>query len=373
LENYPFYTAEDFIHDERFRAWMLSDHVEGDDFWQDFQQRYPERKIFLEAAQALFLALHESQSFPTVEQGERMQAGIDKETRDPFLLESRGYEKAQHQPSAVMRPLWKWLAVAAAVLLVVGLGWITLWKAIRQPATYSGHLSESVLTLQEKINDSDQLQKIPLSDGSRIVLYPGSRIRYASPFAGAKREVFLSGKGYFEVVKDDTHPFVVFANQLVTQVVGTSFTIDASTGNDSPSVEVRTGKVKVFTLDKYRDSEQGQPEEMVLLTANQQVRYDIVKNSFDMGYVSRPTIIKKPEAYPDFYFKNTAVADVFKAMEDSYGVKIEFNETRLKDCRITVPLGGEPLFRKLDIVCQTIGATYEVWGTRIVVSGKGCQ
>ncbi len=349
---------------------MLSGHSEGDDFWHDFQQRYPERKIFLKAAQALFLALHESQSFPTVEQGERMRAGIEKETQDPFLLESRTYVNAQQ--SATMRPLWKWLSVAAVVLVGVGLGWISLWKTNHEPATYADHVAESVLALEEKMNDSGQRQKISLSDGSRVVLYPGSRISYASRFAGAKRLVFLSGKGYFEVVKDDTKPFVVFADQLVTQVVGTSFTIDAFAGNESPSVEVRTGKVKVFTLEKYRDSEQGKPEEMVLLTANQKVRYDIARSSFELGFVPKPAIIKAPEAYPDFYFKNTAVADVFKAVEDSYGIKIEFDETLLKDCRITVPLDGEPLFRKLDIVCQTIGATYEVWGTRIVVAGKGC-
>ncbi len=350
---------------------MLSDDLESDDFWQDFQQRYPERKIFLEAAQALFLALHESQSFPTVEQGERMRAGIEKETQDPFLLETRPYINAQQ--SAAMRPLWKWLSVAAAVLLVAGLGWITLWKTNHESATYSDHLAESVHTLEEKINDSGQRQKISLSDGSRVVLYPGSRISYANPFKGAKREVFLSGKGYFEVVKDDTKPFVVFADQLVTQVVGTSFTIDAFAGSESPSVEVRTGKVKVFTLEKYRNSAQGKSEEMVLLTANQQVRYDIARSSFELGFVTKPAMIKAPETYPDFYFKNVAVADVFKAVEDSYGIQIEFNETLLQDCRITVPLNGEPLFRKLDIVCQTIGATYEVWGTRIVVSGKGCK
>ncbi|MPR33946.1 FecR family protein [Salmonirosea aquatica] len=372
MENYPTFTAEDFIQDERFRRWFLSGYSEDDDFWQDFQQQYPERKTVLEAAQVLLRALHEAQSFPTSEQGERMWTGIDKETQDLFLSGIREDATIQ-QRSAAVRPLWKWLSVAAAVLLVAGLGWVTLRKANQGPDTYSGNPPESVLTLVEKANESGQLQKVRLSDGSQVVLYPGSRISYANPFEKESRKVFLSGKGYFEVVKDDTKPFTVFANQLVTQVVGTSFTIDAFEGNKSPSVEVRTGRVKVFTLEKYRDSEQGKPEVMVLLTANQQVRYNVASSGFDIGYVPKPAVIKAPEAHPDFYFKNVAISDVFKTVEDSYGVKIEFNEALLKDCRITAPLGNEPLFRKLDIVCQTVGATYEVWGTRIVVSGGGCK
>lgn len=40
---------------------------------------------------------------------------------------------------------------------------------------------------------------------------------------------------------------------------------------------------------------------------------------------------------------------------------------------VTALLGDLPLFRKLDIVCQTIGATYEVFGTEIVISGGTCN
>jgi transmembrane sensor len=366
LANYPTYTAEDFIQDPFFQAWVLSHNPEAATFWLDFQRHHPERKSVLLAARALLLALHESQSFPTEAQGQRLWDRISTDSKqDPIMNETR--------VSARIAPLWKWLSAAAVVLVALGLGWLTLLKSGEQPASYTEQIAESAIPLVEKINTTDQPLNLKLSDGSRVVVYPGSRISYSSSFLGAKREVFLSGKGYFEVVRNDTKPFVVFANQLVTKVVGTSFLIDAFDSNTSPSVEVRSGKVKVFRLDKYREAEKGQPEVMVLLTANQQVSYDRISQDFAASYVPKPALLKAPEVHPDFYFENAAVADVFNTLEQSYGVTIEYDQQVLQDCNITAPLGDLPLFRKLDIICQTIGATYEVWGTRIVVKGKGCR
>ena len=37
-----------------------------------------------------------------------------------------------------------------------------------------------------------------------------------------------------------------------------------------------------------------------------------------------------------------------------------------------MPLGDEPLFEKLKIICHTIGATYELIDANIVVSSSGC-
>ncbi len=269
-------------------------------------------------------------------------------------------------------PLWKWLAAAAAVLLVVGAGWLTFGKRKGQSTIYSAQIAESVVPLTERKNDTGIPLHIALSDGSRVVLYPRSQLSYSDPFKGDKREVFLSGKGYFEVEKDDAKPFIVFANDLVTKVVGTSFTIDAFAGNKNPSVKVNSGRVKVYTLAQFQESDRGQPEETVLLTANQQTTYDLTKKNFATGTIPKPTKATTPQNRPDFNFQNVAVTDVFKTLEESYGVTIEYAPQTLKNCSITAPLDDEPLFRKLDIVCQTIGARYEVFGTRIVVTGPGC-
>lgn len=368
MEKYQLFTVDEFIRDEYFRSWILASHPEADRFWRDFQKRYPERKAFLMAARVLFLSLHESQAVPTDEQGRRMWAVINEATAPGAYAGAR-----EEMSTDSLRPIWRWLSVAAVVLTALGLGWFIFLENNEKPASLAGQIAEATLPVIEKKNTTTRPQHVYLSDGSRIILYPGSRISYAESFAGRKREVFLSGKGYFEVTKDATKPFIVYANQLVTRVVGTSFIIDAFAGNKSPSVEVRTGKVQVFTLEKFRNAQRGQPEEMVLLTANEQTSYDATKKSFATSPIPKLHKTNTTQSRPNFNFQNEAVVDVFKTLEESYGVTIEYNQQTLKNCNITAPLDEEPLFRKLDIVCQTIGARYEVFETRIVVSGPGCD
>ncbi len=368
MEKYSFFTVEEFVRDDYFRSWVLSEHPETEHFWRDFQNRHPERKAILLAARTLFLSLHETQSIPTDEQGRRMWAVINEATApDPDT------EQREEMAAGRVRPFWRWLSVAAVVLAALGLGWFVVLNNSEKPASLAGQFVEKTLSAIEKRNTTTRPQHIHLSDGSRIILYPGSQIRYANPFEGKTREVFLSGKGYFEVTKDEIKPFIVYANQLVTKVVGTSFIIDAFAEGKSPRVEVHTGKVKVFTLEKFRDAQQGRPEEMVLLTASQQTSYNATKKSFATSPIPKPNKTNAPQIHPDFNFQNAAVADVLRTLEESYGVTIEYNQQTLKNCNITAPLNEEPLFRKLDIVCKTIGATYEVFETRIVVSGPGCD
>lgn len=367
LEKYSFFTIEDFIHDDYFRSWVLSSHPETDHFWLDFQKLHPERKAILLAARALFISLHLAQSIPTDEQGRQMWAVINEATAPGASIEVR-----EEVASGTVRPVWRWLSVAAAVLTALGLGWFVFLNNAKKPASLAGQIGKETLSAIEKNNFTNRPQYVRLSDGSRIILYPGSRIRYTDPFEGNKREIFLSGKGYFEVTKDDSKPFIVYANRLVTQVVGTSFIIDAFAGNKSPSVEVRTGNVQVFLLEKFRDAQRGKPQEMILLSANEQIRYDLIKKSFAPKPIPKPNQTNAPLSHPDFNFQNEAITDVFKTLEVSYGVTIEYNQQTLKNCSITARLDNEPLFRQLDVVCQTIGAKYEVFETRIVVSGPSC-
>ncbi len=368
MEKYCLFTVDEFIRDDHFRAWILASHPEVDRFWLDFQTRYPERKAFLMAARVLFISLHELQAIPTDAQGRRMWAVINESTTPGAYTGRR-----EEMRTGTLCPIWRWLSVAAVVLATLGLGWFIFQKNIGKSAFRAGQIAESALPAIERKNSTDLPQYFLLSDGSRLIVYPGSQVSYASSFKADTREIILSGKGYFEVTADETKPFIVYANQLVTKVVGTSFIVDAFVESTSPRVEVHTGKVKVFTLEKFRAAQRGRLEEMVLLTANQQTSYNATKKNFTTSPIPIPNTTNAQGTRRDFNFQNVAVAHVFKTLEESYGVTIEYNQQALKNCNITAPLDIEPLFRQLDIVCQTIGATYEVFETRIVVSGPGCD
>ncbi|MGV3557389.1 FecR family protein [Larkinella arboricola] len=375
MKHYSDYTTEEFAEDDFFRRWVQSPDVETDAFWQEFLAQHSEKRTVILTARSLLRAIEQVQITPTKAQGERMWTGIEQRTTGDW--------QADEQPEPENRWTWprlersNWLQLAAAVVLLIGIGWWYMLRSrlVEKPGTYAGLVSQSIVDLVEKVNNTTQPLTVRFDDGSTVVLQPDSRVSYPAVFMGEKREVYLSGEGFFEVAKNPEKPFLVYANGLATKVVGTSFTVRAFEKAQQVTVAVRTGKVAVFSIKSLNQTqpENGQPAGALLLTPNQQAFFDIKSDRLTRQLVETPVLIKAPAHNRNFIFENTPVADVFKTLETSYGVSIVYDAKTLQSCNLTAPLGDEPLFRKLDIICQTIDATYEVWDMKIVVTGKGCQ
>lgn len=356
------------MQDDHFRKWVLSNDAETNAYWSEFLIRFPEKQPAILSARSMLNAMKQLQKVPDATSGDRMWGNILRQTE----IETVWSEEAE--PERNVRYLWRWAAAACITFLCSFLGWYLFNQNIEKRAvTYSGQVENAPAKLTELVNTTHKTQRITLPDGSTVELAPGSRISYPNVFSGDKREVYLSGSGFFNVVKNTKKPFFVYANRLVTQVVGTSFTVTSSAENMRASVVVKSGKVKVYTMTSFQKAGNSSPENMVMLTPNMQVTYDPAQNLLSKSFIAQPSIIHAPKNYPDFSFKNTSVSKVFETLEESYGVSIACDAKTIENCNLTAPLGNEPLFRKLDIICQTIGATYQVWGTEIVISGKGCK
>ena len=156
-------------------------------------------------------------------------------------------------------------------------------------------------------------------------------------------------------------------------MLGTSFNVKAYDDEKNIIISVTSGKVSVFSPKKEKTSNNAQAEiNGVVLLPNQQVVYKRDLKSFDKTLVEEPVILSTVIAGDDFNFENIAIPDVFRTLEKSYGIEIIFDEEVMKTCFITAPLGSEPLFEKLKIICRTIGATYEVIDTKVVINSSGC-
>ncbi|MCK9304699.1 MAG: FecR domain-containing protein [Bacteroidales bacterium] len=68
---------------------------------------------------------------------------------------------------------------------------------------------------------------VTLSDETKVWINSESRFSYPVRFNGDKREVTLSGEAYFEVAKDNKHPFVVNCNGNKVVVTGTRFNLNS--------------------------------------------------------------------------------------------------------------------------------------------------
>src|SRR5699024_6983485 len=96
--------------------------------------------------------------------------------------------------------------------------------------------------------EAGEQEEITLSDGTQIRLGNESRLEYPVEFDGDKREVYLTGKGYFKVVHNSSKPFIVHTKELTIRDLGTSFGIRSYQNDKSSVVLVAEGKVSVSSL-----------------------------------------------------------------------------------------------------------------------------
>ncbi|ODS80632.1 MAG: hypothetical protein ABS46_13680 [Cytophagaceae bacterium SCN 52-12] len=273
---------------------------------------------------------------------------------------------------------WKW--AVAAVIIMTAAGWavyLTLPGTEQAIGAETAMLPHSTsVSPMEKVSTGIGSKTVILPDGSEIRLSPYSSVAYSSSFDGDKREVLLAGKAFFKVVANPGKPFFVYSGEIVTRVLGTSFWIDGSNPARSIEVSVVTGKVTVSKRSEADFVPAGPVKGGVILTANQKVKFSGKSDLFELGLVEEPVPLLPEEsempAEESFIFEDTPIAEVIEKLENAYGIEIILENDALKGCLFRGDITRQPLFNKLDLLCSAGNATYEIRGTRVLVSGEGC-
>jgi transmembrane sensor len=344
-QKYASYQLADFVTDEEFIEWVRRPTPHADAYWKEFLEIFPHQSTTIhKARRAVRLLVQESGVTNGAEEDAReIWAGIEQS-----LDSSRGRVRSLF--SALGPARW---AAAVAILLLAGAGW---WISTRNQT-------------DQATNYQVMVKHLP--DGSTIRLEPKSRVSYSENFAGNVREVYLTGAAFFEVTKNPEKPFLVYSNELVTKVLGTSFRIQAFDKEKNIVVSVRTGRVSVYAHKSGRSSD---PETTgLLLTPNQEVQFSRAEERFSRTLVEKPAVLLSQEELQQFAFEDAPVNHIFEALEKAYGVDIVFDEEVLATCHLTTSLSAETLFDKLEVICEAIGATYKVVDAQVVISSKGCS
>lgn len=86
---------------------------------------------------------------------------------------------------------------------------------------------------------------VVLPDGTEVWLNAASSIQYPVAFKGRERRVKISGEVYFEVAAKSWQPFVVEADQMKLEVLGTSFNVNTYNDEKTIRTTLLTGAVKI--------------------------------------------------------------------------------------------------------------------------------
>lgn len=114
--------------------------------------------------------------------------------------------------ASAARSLWRKVAAAAAVvLLAVGVNYFAA----------QGYLRSRVQT--NIVTSAHDKGEYVLPDGTRIWLNAGSVLRYYGDLSGRKRVVELTGEAFFKVRHDEKRPFILKADDMNIEVLGTEF------------------------------------------------------------------------------------------------------------------------------------------------------
>ncbi len=263
--------------------------------------------------------------------------------------------------------------LAASLLFMIGI--FVYNSAFKDQPVISGVKNEVIDQMVRTANNGQLSMLVKLSDGSSVTLDPGAVLYYPATFAKNERNVFLRGDGFFDIAPDKARPFLVHANNIVTRVVGTSFTIRENKKDNSIEVAVMTGVVEVVQSTGKVPTED--LKNKVVLTPNKRATFYEEGERLIKGLVDQPKLIAAIKNDPDFasfIFKERALSQILPKLEKAYGVSIHLSNENIQNCLVTADLSQDKtLFAQLDILCAAIGADFEVENDMVLVTGTGCE
>lgn len=264
------------------------------------------------------------------------------------------------EPIERERRLWQpafWLRVAASIAFLLVFSWVSY-------QFYQKSDQRTPVAYTEVRTPKGKVQKVTLPDGSEVWLNAASKIRYSSDFGGEKREVWLEGEAYFSVVHQTDRPFQVHTGNLLTNVLGTVFNVEAYPDGKQIAVTVSSGKVGVMS-PTHEDQ---------FLTPNQQVIYDKAKADMTRRTVDASLIGAWTNG--QLAFRTMSFEQIASRLERQYNVKILFANDSLKNCLLSARFDAKtPLKEVLNMLCQINGNTFtqEAGSDTLRIRGKGCN
>lgn len=201
--------------------------------------------------------------------------------------------------------------------------------------------------------------QVRLPDGSLVFLNAESSLRYPNSFTGlGKREVMLSGEGYFEVSRDRLHPFIVKTPTQQLEVLGTHFNINAYGGEAGVKTTLLEGSVRVGD---------GSMAVSGVLKPGQQSR--LRGKELDIATVDVDNAVAWKEGF--FIFDSRPLELIMQDISRWYDVEIVYLDQGLKSKTF---LGSVSRFSKVSKVLALLEETselhFEIKGRQITVSSR---
>ncbi|WP_146746616.1 FecR family protein [Sinomicrobium soli] len=191
--------------------------------------------------------------------------------------------------------------------------------------------------------------ELRLSDGSEIYMNAGSSLKYPVNFLNTdKREVVLRGEAFFKVSGNKNKPFIVTAENLEVEVLGTEFNVSSYREDEVTNVVLVEGSVKLGAP--------GNREALAVLEPGQRANFDHKDKGLEIDEVD--TGIYTAWMKGELVFRNMSFDNILKKMERHYNIRIVNNDKALGQEKFNAGFENEPIEAILDYFETIYGIHY---------------
>ena len=222
---------------------------------------------------------------------QRVPQGMQQSIRR--MQQNIGMRPVSSQKKYILR-IWQ---VASVLLLAVSSVSIYL---LLEKDDFSSDLIECHIPTAE-------IHELTLPDGTSVMLNSKSTLFYPESFNGKTRSVYLIGEGYFKVMPDKEHPFIVKGSDFQVTALGTEFNVNTYSVNDEVYTTLVSGSVKV-EYDNLISS--------VILKPNQQLSYNKLTKKSRLQQSQVDDVIAWQRG--ELVFSDAHLEDIFTRLEHKY-------------------------------------------------------
>lgn len=195
-----------------------------------------------------------------------------------------------------------------------------------------------------------QMTNVELPDGTKVMLNSGSSLTYNGNFSRGERFVSLNGEAYFDVTKDQAHPFIVQTSLLNFKVHGTSFNIEAYTDENLVNTTLIEGSLGVMNKSD---------QQLLLLKPGQNAHFDPLDPNVIVSNVNTEIYTSWKEGL--ITFRNEKLKDIARKIERWYNVKIVIKNPELgEEAYFGTIMKNKPIDQILVVLQLTSTLKYKI-------------
>ncbi|MCB0841410.1 MAG: FecR domain-containing protein, partial [Bacteroidetes bacterium] len=182
----------------------------------------------------------------------------------------------------------------------------------------------------QKLATNEASQTFELTDGSVVNLNKTSSIRYSQEKESGARRVQLEGDAFFDVKRDEQHPFIIQTQGVEIEVLGTAFYVDSR--KDQPEIQVIVESGSVSVTAGGSSEVLAANEKAVFVKENQELMKVINQ---DPNFASLKTNVLK--------FDSTRMEEVVFALNRQFRANISLENENQKECLLNGTYNNLPL------------------------------